>query len=389
MYGAFGRRHNGLYGNGLCWPRFGRSSFSGVEVRRRSGIRQKFFGLAGRPGLLFAWFFLRVLLFPSTAVAQIPPAGEMITSQSVAFFEQDGMQLSVVSNEVTLRVLPLFGPLLTPDGTTGAPASIAAAFSGERVTFPYLLSNTGNADDLFELTVSYLSPSDFVPVSHEIYLDMDGDSLIDPGEPVLSTAGPLPSGASAALILAVDLPDGLTGGETAHVDLAARSVNDTSLVDEGNVVRVVARDEARVDLVKSSSTGSLMPGETVTFTVGFTNGGERAASAVVLSDAINRDGNTEGALYVGGSASASPPGTIEYYDTAAAQWVVIAPPADRVGGVRLLIADLPASASGTLTFSLIVPDDQPAGPMYNTTFVDFTGGDGRPYTMPKRTAPRS
>ena len=335
-----------------------------------------------RPGLLFVWLFMRILLFPTPAVAQIPSAGQVISSQSIAFFDSDGMHLSVVSNEVTLQVLPLFGPLLIPDGTTDTPASIAAAFSGERVTFPYRLSNTGNSDDNFVLAVSYLAPSDFVPAFHEIYIDMDGDSLIDPGESTVTTVGPLAAGESVALLLAADLPAGLTGGEVSHLDLSARSENDTSLVDEGNVVRIVARDEARVELVKSTSAGYVMPGETVTFTVTFTNSGERGASNVVLSDAIDSGGNTEGTIFVSGSASASPSGAIEYYDEAVDQWVVVAPPADRVGGVRLIIGDLPPSAAGSLTFSLLVPEDHPAGSISNSAVVDFTGGDGRPYSLP-------
>ena len=58
--------------------------------------------------------------------------GETITSRSLATFEQGGSLLSVVSNEVSLDVLALFGPVLLPDGTTTAPANIAYAFSGER-----------------------------------------------------------------------------------------------------------------------------------------------------------------------------------------------------------------------------------------------------------------
>lgn len=350
-------------------------------MRSMTRIGERVFRVLDRQWLVFAWLFLRIILLPTSAVAQLPPAGQMISSQSTAFFEQDGMQLSVVSNEVTLQVLPLFGPLLTPDGTTAIPASIAFAFSGERVTFPYQLSNTGNDDDRFALAVTYPAPGDFVPVFHEIYLDMDRDSIVDPGEPVITSAGPLSPGESIALILAADLPGGLTGGEIAHLDLEARSLSDTSLVDRDNVVRIVARDEARIDLVKSSNLSSVMPGETATFTVAFTNNGDRAATDVVVRDAINSGGNTEGAVYVSGSASSSTPGTIEYYDGTSAEWVAVAPPPERVRGVRLLLADLPASASGSFSFSILVPDDRPAGSISNTAAVDFTGGDGRPYTL--------
>jgi len=366
------------YKTGYELPSLGRASSWGPGVRRLERITKRFFRLAGRPGLVSVWLFVRILLLPSPAVAQMPAAGQVITSQSTAFFEQDGMQLSVSSNAVTLQVLPLFGPMLTPDGTTNAPASIASAFSGERVLFPYRLENTGNDDDEFRLAVSYPSPSDFVPSFHEVYIDMDGDSLVDPGEPSVSSVGPLAPGESADLILAADLPDGLTGGETAHLDLTARSAGDTSLVDGGNVVRIVAREEARVELSKSSSAASVLPGETVAFTIAFANRGERAASDVVLSDAIDWGGNTDGALFVAGSASASPPGTIEYFDEESGVWTAVAPPTDRVGGVRLLVGDLEPSAEGSFSFSVLVPEDHQAGSISNVAAVDFTGGDGRP-----------
>jgi uncharacterized repeat protein (TIGR01451 family) len=335
----------------------------------------------GRQGLVFCGLFLRILLFPAVAVAQVPPAGQVITSQSIATFDENGSRLNVASNEVSLIVLAIYGPVLLPDGTTSTPANVAYAFSGERVTFPYYLTNTGNDDDTFELAVSFEAPSDFVPSLTEVYLDLDGDSLIDPGEPLVTNVGPLLSGEGTSLVLAADLPMGLTGGEVAHLDLSARSIADTSLVDEGNIVRIIARDEARVELVKSASNTSMMPGDNVTFTVAFSNTGERDATNVIISDPIDSVGNTAGAVYLAGSATATPSGTIEYFDETTGSWVDIAPPADRVKGVRLLLASVAPGETGSLEFGVSVPSDMLAGTIYNTASTDFTGGDGRPYAL--------
>ncbi len=361
---------------------FGPSSFSGRDVIERAKIRRTLARLPGKQVLVFCWLFLRILLLPTAAVAQVPPAGQTITSQSMATFDENGSRLNVVSNEVTLTVLAIYGPVLLPDGTTTVPANVAYAFSGERVTFPYRLTNTGNTDDTFELTVSFEAPSDFVPTLTEIYLDLDGDSLIDPGEPSVTTAGPLLSGEVISLVLAADLPLGLTGGETAHLDLSARSMADTSLFDEGNVVRMVARDEARVELIKSASSTAVMPGDVVDFTVAFSNAGERAATNIIISDPIDSGGNTIGAVYVDGSAAASTSGIIEYFDEATGSWVDIAPPAARVKGVRLLLASLSPGEVGSLDFSLSMPGDMPAGTIFNTAVADYTGGDGQPYSLP-------
>jgi uncharacterized repeat protein (TIGR01451 family) len=314
------------------------------------------------------------------AIADLPPAGQTITSRSYATYEQNGQQQSALSNEVSLQVLAVFGPSLFPDGTTDAPAATRSAFSGERVTFAYYLGNTGNEDDSFELTASYLAPSDFIPSLCEIHLDLDSDGLIDPGEPAVSTVDAVGPGEMVSLVLEAELPAGLTGGEMAHVDLAARSVGDTSLVDEGNVVRIIARDEARVALSKASDVSVVMPGGEIEFTVSYVNTGERSATDIVLTDLIDGGGNSEGTIYVFGSASATPGGTIEFYDEVSAQWVDVSPPADRVKGVRLLLDGLPAGATGYLTFRVLVPAGYPAGSVSNIAAVGFTGGDGRPYT---------
>ena len=335
--------------------------------RSRSGI------------ILFVCLFFRIALLPSPSLAQIPPAGQVISSRSSAGYDDNGNFLTISSNEVTLRVLPVFSPLLVPDGTSASPAGILRAFSGERVTFPYRITNTGNADDTFDLGIFTRAPSDFVASSTTVYLDEDGDSFIDPGEQQITSVGPLASNEFASLIIEAELPSGLTGGEISHIDLTARSAGDTSAYDEGNVFRIVARDEARVQLVLESDVTSVMPGGAVTYTMRFSNAGERAATDVIVANYIDYNGILTGTELVPGSVSAGPPGTIEYYDATTSQWVTTAPPPDRIKGTRIRLATLAQSASGSLSFSVTVNDDCEWGEILNTAEVDFTGGDGIGY----------
>ena len=183
-----------------------------------------------------------------------------ISGRSTATYELGGNLVTAQSNEVIIGILPVYGPILLPDGTVLLPAAQISAFSEETVTFPFTLANAGNADDNFELTPVVVNPSGFVPQNTVVYLDIDGDGLIDPGENAVTSVGPLGPGASVALILSVTLPAGLSGGETAHLDLRASSLADPAAVDAGNVVRITARDEARLSLEVESDRSGVMPG---------------------------------------------------------------------------------------------------------------------------------
>lgn len=124
--------------------------------------------------------FLTFLIFSGSVFAQAPNAGTVISSCSEATYRSGGNDLSVFSNTITFDVMAVYGPMLLPDGSVTAPAATAAAFSGQQVTFPYTLANNGNDDDSFTLSIIPVSPSDFIPVDLEVYLDQDGDGAIDP-----------------------------------------------------------------------------------------------------------------------------------------------------------------------------------------------------------------
>ncbi|HSG27882.1 MAG TPA: OmpA family protein, partial [Candidatus Krumholzibacterium sp.] len=320
-------------------------------------------------------------VFVSTATAQTPQAGTTISSRSAATFEMSGNYYVVSSNEVSTVILPVYGPILLPDGTALAPAAEGRAFTGETLIFPFTLGNTGNTDDTFDLTIESVLPSGFIPQNTAVYLDVDGDGLIDPGEVVITDSGTLSTGETISLVLSADLPAGLVGGETAHLDLVARSRADTSRVDRGNVVRLVARDEARIALLLSPDRALALPGETVSWTLDFSNEGERAATEIVITDFIDHSGMTEGTQFVPGSLGSSLPGTVEYFDIEVSDWVEIAPSADRIKGARLRLAILEAGAGGTITFDTRVDAGHEWGDIFNTASVDYTGGDLQPYTL--------
>ena len=301
-------------------------------------------------------------------------------SRSLARYSLAGQVLNVFSNEISLNVLPVAGPFVTPDGTTAVPARIANAFPGERVTFSYELRNAGNVRDIFDLRLAYPAPSDFVPLGAVMYLDADRDSIVDLGEAAVTDVGPLEPGDQVSLVVEAVLPAGLAAGATAHLNLIARSQADTSAWDRNNVVRLVARAEAQVALSLEADRTAVLPGDTLGYALHFTNTGERSATAIALSALIDMSGRCDGAVYVPGSAASTVAGAFEYYDEAVPGWVNVAPPVDRIKGVRLILAGLAAGAGGDLSFRVRVRDDRAEGDMHETGAADYTGGDGLFYS---------
>ncbi|MBU8921695.1 MAG: OmpA family protein [Bacteroidales bacterium] len=337
--------------------------------------------ISGMGAILMLLLVLIPVFSVAPAYAQSTPAGTSITARSMVSYETSGNHYIAYSNEVSTGVIPVFGPILLPDGTALAPAAEETAFSGETVTFPFTLGNTGNAGDIFALTIDIISPSGFIPENVMVYLDVDSDGEIDIGENVVTEVGPLEIAETVSLILSAGLPPGLTGGETAHLDLTARSAGDTSLVDRDNVVRIVTRDEARVSLQIESDRPDVPPGEIVTWTLNFENAGERAASDIVITDFIDYTGMGQGTEYVTGSFLSSLTGLVEYFDIDLQAWVEIAPPAERVKGIRLSLATMAPGADGFFSFAVRVSDDHEWGDIFNAASTEYTGGDAQLYTL--------
>ncbi|GEM_PF-2159027 len=349
----------------------------------RRSEQKRLFGLRPhrRGHLLFVCIFMRMLSFPAAAYGDIPPAGSSISSISTATYEADNSTFTAASNEITLDVLPVYGPGLEPDGTTDSPSMLRGAFGGETVYFPFNLANKGNTVDAFDLVVASLSPSDFVPSYSAVYLDADGDSVVDGGERIVTQVGPMAAGDSVSLILAAGLPVGLYGGETAHLDLQARSVSDPSALDAGNVVRITARNDAMIALSLESDEDEVMPGEEITYTINFSNTGDRQATDVVISDYVDYSGIGLGTVFLPGSVGHSPPGAIEYYDAGAGMWVDVAPAPENVKGVRIILEALPPGMGGYLSFRVRVRDDRDMGEILNSAAADYRGGDLEPYQL--------
>ncbi|MCD6380335.1 OmpA family protein, partial [bacterium] len=330
---------------------------------------------------LFSLLCIILYLYPVSIFAEIPPVGESVSSQSYATYSSDGNSYAVFSNEVVLDILPAFAPIVLPNGSISYPAEIDSAFSLQKVTFPFTITNAGNAQDAYNLNIIQLPSSDFLFTATVLYRDDDSDGMVDPGEQIIDLIDPVTPSETVAVVLEAEWRGGLAGGETAYLNIEAVSTGDAEKVDSDNIVRVVAREEARIPLVMNSDRANVMPEDTVTFTINYSNEGDRGATEVIITDFVDYSGNADNTEFILGSVVSTLPAEIEYYDILSSNWVGVPPPAGDIKGVRLKLDYLPPDAAASLSFMIRVNGDHESGEIFNSSFADYRGGDSMGYQV--------
>ncbi|GAB5559197.1 MAG: hypothetical protein SynsKO_08440 [Synoicihabitans sp.] len=197
-------------------------------------------------------------------------AGTKIQNQSYAAFEWLGRTYTVTSNLVINPVLPVHGLVIKPDGTVTQPGLVASVSPGTRAYLPYRLVNTGNITDDFSLSLLFVDEgSTFAPGDRRLFLDRNGNGVLDPGEgnSSINSVSDIPPGGVVFLIAQVDVPPNAPYGSQAHFDLQGQSVGDSTKTDTLNIGRIVVSDEASLQLRKSADRQAAFPGDEVYYTL--------------------------------------------------------------------------------------------------------------------------
>ena len=227
----------------------------------------------------------RVGLEIVTAVRPDASAGAVIRNQ--AFLTHDGGDDA--STVVEHDVLGVCQVAITPDGSVASPGQSVERGAGLTALLRYELSNTGNTAADVLLDAVAMSASSVTPLGLRIVHDTDGDGLPGPDEPVVTTLGPLPVGESLTLLVLVDLPPGASVGGEVFVDLVGACADAPSIVDDGNVGRVVVAPIAFDGPVKGAEPPSgqaVYPGAPLRYEIVFTAGAQ-PLSDVVVTDALD------------------------------------------------------------------------------------------------------
>jgi len=329
----------------------------------------------------------------------LTPAQTRINNQSTANYHWQGRDYGIASNQVFNLVAPRHGILIKPDGSVAQPGLSALADPGSSVYFSYVLSNTGNVTDSYELTLKFMG-GNFFPGYKAIYLDANGNGKVDPGEPEISTVENLPAGAKVNLLLRIDVPPAAKYGEYILHDLQGKSLGDNSKTDIDNVNRIDLVRDALLKIRKTPNVISVAPGSQVQFTLDLINNGSAPAKAESISvDGVQRSGilvsdQLQGAphsriRYVPGSLSAAPANHLQLFklDSSSSQWRQLNSAEQESYKERIVEIGLLFLGEGDMfappqqarvLFDMLIAEDHPAGTVENISRVDYRNRKDEP-----------
>jgi len=170
---------------------------------------------------------LSVSSFP-LSVAQTPAVQTIQNVATVSYEDSQGLSYSSTSNIATVTVAAVYSATIEADLDLKAAA-------GQTVYLAHSLSNQGNGEDTYELTLSVnntqVSASETFS-SLKLYLDSNNNGQPDAGESVLlSTAGnttvTLSAGDTANLVIAAQVQTIATAGDTYGLTLLAEAQEGT------------------------------------------------------------------------------------------------------------------------------------------------------------------
>ncbi len=243
----------------------------------------------------FPWVGCLVLAQLTTSPAQAAPyrllaAGDRITNvASGDFVDPSGVTQTINSNPVELSISEVRALQLVSNVSQ-------LGLIGGQVSFPHLLTNTGNVRDQYTLTLNQSSSDQFDLSNVAVYADRNQDGLPDDALNLLGTSNAisLDAGQSLALVVTGLIPVNRVSSDQAILNLTAtnstslnQTVTDTTRVTSGGVLNVTKAED--------KSTGPL--NATITYTLTYTNSGN-SATRLVLTDVL--DGTQ--LAYVTGSA---------------------------------------------------------------------------------------
>lgn len=364
-----------------------------------------------------------VLLVASSVALAKTPAGTKIVNQGVILYEdQEGNEYTTTSNQVIIVVTPVYGISILPDGTAADPGQEQDAVASQTVYYPYTLTNTGNTDDIYILTPTYdASNSDLRPqlpdggTGMEIFWDKNVDGVVDAGEPLVASwndtnddgivdlaevvsldLGPLVQDEVTGLIISYTVPGGAASGDSIYAGVDGASTHNGAVPagasedDVGNINKTTVINDAVIQVTKSATPLTLDPGASVEYKIDGLNAGTQAANTVdfdvdggtdnytgvLVYDVIPTYSNTP--FTITGTPSGGPSGgTIVYAnptnpDSDPAQWDWST---SYTAGWKVVgyITDgaLDVDASASLTFSVVIPLNHPAGYVHNYGWVHY------------------
>lgn len=304
------------------------------------------------------------------AYAVAPTAGTRIGNQATATYDDGtGTSRTVTSNLVETIVQQVASLTLTNDGAkTSAP--------GTQVVYPHTLTNTGNGNDTFTLTLSQSAGDNFDLSGLAIYADTNQDGVADNTTNLAGTSVPLAPGAVFSFVVSGTVPGtGLTAGNTSQITVQASS-GFTPATTASNTDTTTVSNQAVINVTKAINVNSgVSPSGPYTFTLTYTNTGNATATAVTLSDVI-----PTGMTYAPNSGRWSVTGSTVLTDAdttaqgTAPNTIIYDFGVTQAGRVTAVINQVIPGETRTLTFQVNVNSGLSTGPINNTAQYSYNDG---------------
>jgi len=339
------------------------------------------FGFGLISGLIVS--ILLMMLLSASAQAATPPAGATISNRATADYNDTGGTLQhASSNEVTTTVTQVGSYTLVSDNAkTAAP--------GTAVSMPHTMTNTGNGPDNFTITLPTSFDTTYLS-GVSIYPDTNADGQPDGTTPLCTVGGSpactgttvqtglLASGDAFHFVVVMNVKATAANGtmpapevvtavpvSAALYATATLSNNDTLTVANNTPVFAVNKS-----IISSLTTGP--SGTEVEYKLAYTNSGN-TAGPLYLKDLIG-SGTTASYSYVTGSAKWSSSGATALTDAADSgdpAGIVYQAITAGTTTIEAFIANVPANASGFITFKVTVDAGAPLGSSETTNIAAY------------------
>ena len=248
---------------------------------------------------LINYLMVFLILISSSVSAQAPAAGTIIKNQATATYkDSSGIAQTTTSNLVETVVQQVGAFTLVQDQSR-------YGIEGQVVSFPHVLTNTGNDNDSFGLSAIDIAGSDAFDFDDiKIYPDVNQDGVADSNLPITNT-GVLASDEAFYFVVSATVPMGVS-----DADIGSLTVQGLSAFSGGvqtNIDQAIISEKAVVRVTKSISSNSGLSGSgPYTVTLTYSNPSTVDATDVTLIDTL-----PAGMSYVSGSGqwSLTGPGT--------------------------------------------------------------------------------
>lgn len=273
-----------------------------------------------------------VLLLPATTLAEGTPAGTQIKNVArLNYKDAGGNSFAELKDSVTVTVEQVAAFAITPSlrNVTSSDSTL--------LYYPITLVNTGNGTDN-GVTVSATSTQGWTTV---LYVDTDGDGVLDGGEPVYTGPSNIAADDSLKFIATVFVPLGTSSGTIDTVKVTATSGFDAGVSAISNNVATIST--ADVAATKGNNNSTPQPGATITYTLNFTNSGTGTATGAVLRDTLDPN-----VTYVGGSFSILSGGGSVGFASGVLTWTIGSIPGAGTGQATFQVTVNSATSSGTV-----------------------------------------